>query len=102
MVLRHLNLWFLSGRKIIIFLVVLVIFAATLEIWVVNRLATYGGQINQLEKSKSALMLQNQILKNQIAQNSSLKVLETKAHNLGFEPIKNIQYIKDMGLALSH
>ncbi len=101
MIFTYLKLWFLSGKKIVIFLVVLMVFAAVLEIWVVNRLATFGSQINKLEKNKSALTLQNQILKNQIAQDSSLKVIETKARVLGFEPIKNIQYIKDSGLALN-
>ena len=78
----------------IVFLVILM-----LEIWVVNRLTTYGNKIQELKLTRASLELENQILENQIAQISSMLTTETKASLLGFESIKNIEYIKTPNLA---
>lgn len=62
----------------------LLIVVFILEIWVANRLATNGKQIQDIKKSQSDLILENQILENLIAQNMSLSKIEQKARNLGF------------------
>lgn len=91
----------LISKKIIIFLAILVMGITILEIWAVNRLATYGNKISQLENTRSELMLQNQLLENQIAQRSSLQETQELAKKLGFEHIKNLSYLKEPGLALN-
>lgn len=90
------------GKKIVVGLAFIVISITVLEIWVVNRVSTYGIQIIQLEQTKSALILQNQVLGNQIAQIASLKNMEDISRNLGFEHTKNIQYLQTAGLALNY
>ncbi len=51
-------------KKILIVVCLIVIPVVVLEIWSVNRLATYGVQISELERSKDRLKLENQILEN--------------------------------------
>jgi hypothetical protein len=46
-------------RKIVIGLVLLIIFFVTIEIWVANRLATFGEKINGLEKLKILSILKS-------------------------------------------
>lgn len=70
-----------------------------LEIWMTNRLSTYGSKIQEINDLKSQLTLENSLLENEIAQDSSLSVIEVKANSLGFESIKNIDYIKPEALA---
>ena len=80
--------------KIALCLLVLVFI---LEIWMVNRLSTYGKQIQNIKEAQSELILENQILENSIAQNMSLKKIETEAQNFGFLGIKDLEYIKSSG-----
>lgn len=75
-------------------LVLVIIFVMTIEIWVANRLSTFGERINGLESTKYSLALENDYLRNQIAQKKSLILNEKKSESLGFGKIKNIQYIK--------
>lgn len=70
-----------------------------LEIWMVNRLSTYGYKISELQKTKAALNLENQILENLIAEQVSLSSMESRANELGFALIKNLEYIKSASLA---
>lgn len=88
-------------RKLVITLIVVIIFVVTIEIWVSNRLSTFGEKINGLESTKYSLALENDYLKNQIAQKKSLNLNEKKSALLGFEKIKNIQYIKDQEVAVN-
>jgi hypothetical protein len=88
-------------RKIVVGLVLLIIFVVTIEIWVANRLATFGEKINGLESTKYSLQLENDYIKNQIAQKKSLNLNQKKSFNLGFGKIKNIEYIKSLPIALN-
>lgn len=88
-------------RKLVIGSVLLVIFFVTLEIWVANRLSTFGEKINSLESTKYSLELENDYLRNQVAQKKSLSLNQKKSLNLGFDKAKKIEYIKDAGLALN-
>lgn len=81
-------------RKLVITLVLVIIFVVMVEIWVANRLSTFGEKINGLESTKYSLALENDYLKNQIAQKKSLTLNEKKSKSLGFDKMKNIQYIK--------
>ncbi len=79
-----------GGVLIIVFL---------LEIWMVNQYTTSGTKLERLQQLKSSLELQNQILENHIAEETSLPQVESKATKLGFTPINQIQYIKSPSLA---
>lgn len=68
--------------------------ALSAEIWIVNRLSTYGDKIYQLKQAQAALELENQVLSNSIATASSMVMLEKKATQLGFDTIGSIEYIK--------
>lgn len=81
-------------RKLVITLVLVIIFVVTIEIWVANRLSTFGEKINGLESTKYSLQLENDYIRNQIAQKKSLMLNEKKSESLGYTDIKNIQYIK--------
>lgn len=85
--------WF---RKKIIGLILLVVAGvAVLEIWMVNRLATYGEQLSKLEEIKGSLTTENELLENDIAEKSSLSHLGEKAKAEGFIPIKTLKYVKE-------
>lgn len=70
-----------------------------LEIWAANRLSTYGDKIQDIKSAKMAIELENQVLENQIAQQSSLASIEIRAVALGFTTVKNWQYFKPSNLA---
>lgn len=80
---------------------VFLIIVFILEIWMVNRLSTYGTKIEQLQEAEVNLKLENQILENQIAQNNSLAQIEERSSLLGFGNTKNLEYIKSPALASS-
>lgn len=85
-------------KKFIITLLLLLIPFVVLEIWSLNRLSTLGEQINTLEKTKQALILENQLLENEISKYSSLKEILKKATLFGFEKSNNIEYFKMVNL----
>lgn len=66
----------------------------SLEIWIVNRLSTYGDKIQELKVAQARLELENQIISNSIAKDSSMVTLEKRATELGFSSINQIEYIK--------
>lgn len=96
----------LNGQKlkyqIILLLALLVLFATVLTIWSVNRLATVGEQIAQIERTKSALELENELLEKKIAEKKSLAQVEQSSKQLGFGKIQKIEYVSDSGLAFNH
>lgn len=70
-----------------------------LEIWMVNRLSTYGSKIQQLKVAQDSLILENQVLQNQLAENTALVNVEQKAASLGFSTVQNYDYFKASMLA---
>ena len=95
------NLEIVSGakRKIYIVSAVIILMAIIVEIWTVNRLSTFGQELNKLDQQKAALQLNNQVLQNEIAQDSSLQEISNESKNLGLQPIAHIQYLKPSNLA---
>lgn len=67
-----------------------------------NRLATVGEQIAQLDKTKYALELENELLEKKIAEKRSLSAIEESSKSLGFGKIQTIEYVSDNGIALNH
>lgn len=78
--------------------VILILFLV-FEVWMVNRLSTMGNKISQLSEVKRNLELENQLLESQIAEKSSLQVIEQKASRLGFKSIDKVEALKDQNLA---
>lgn len=91
-----------SKRKLILILLLGLIPLILVEIWATNRLATYGQQISQLERTKKSLTEENEILSNKIAEKSSLNKSELHALNLGFQKVKNIETVTLPSLALNN
>lgn len=69
-----------------------------LEIWMVNRLSNDGQKIAEIKVTQAKLELDNQVLENTIAENSSINVLEQKVSPLGFNTTKNFLYLKPQAL----
>lgn len=70
-----------------------------LEIWLVNRLASFGQRMHQLMLAQARLELENQLLENQLASKTSLNYLSLRSEQLGFVRGKDIQYLKPSPVA---
>lgn len=99
--IQNINSQISFRKKILIVVSLVIIPVVVLEIWSVNRLATYGVQISELERSKDRLKLENQILENKIAEKSSLLIIEAMAKKYGYSKAQNVEYLKLSGLALN-
>ncbi len=65
-----------------------------IEIWANNTAASYGGKFQKLSVLEKNLQMDNLIIQNNIAKNSSLKVIASKSAELGFSSTESIQYIR--------
>jgi len=76
-------------------LVILTFFVLTvIEIWASNIVVTYGEKFESLSKLSKSLKMENQVLENEIAKNSSLISIASKSAELGFSKPESIQYIR--------
>ena len=88
----------INSRRILIFLAISLFVLVIFEIWVLNRLSTFGEQIVKIEISSGELKKENQLLENQVAEMTSLLVIEAKARMLGLSKSKRYEYIKPQEL----
>mgnify|MGYP001600787163 CR=1 len=65
-----------------------------IEIWASNTVVAFGEKLDKLTDAEKNLKLENQILENEIAKNSSLVNLASKSAALGFSSAVSIQYIR--------
>lgn len=65
-----------------------------LQIWVSNSTITFGEKFDSLQSTRKYLELENQILENQIAQDSSLVSIASSSASLGFSRSVSIEYIR--------
>lgn len=65
-----------------------------IEIWVNTATVSYGAKFEEMEEVARTLLMENQILENEIAKNSSLINISSKSAELGFIPAKSVQYIR--------
>lgn len=65
-----------------------------LEIWVSNSTITFGEKFESLQSIRKHLVLENQILENQIAKDSSLTSVASSSASLGFSKPVSIEYIR--------
>ncbi len=63
-------------------------------IWTNNTVISYGEKYEKLESLEKSLKMENQILKNEIAKNVSLRAIASKSSELGFSQTSSIQYIR--------
>lgn len=71
------------------------LFVLTLiKIWASNTAVAYGEKYEKLFALEKNLKMENQILENEIATNSSLATIASKSAELGFSPFGSIQYIR--------
>lgn len=81
-------------RKYIILTLICLVTLVLVEIWASNTAIAYGEKYEELSVLEKKLKIQNQILENEIATNSSLKMIATKSAQLGFSNHQSIQYIR--------
>lgn len=98
---NHLLILATHRRKVVVALVFCLITIALVEIWVMNRLSTYGEQIAKLEYASSTIKTENRLLENKIAEKSSLKEIYEKSTALGFNSTRKIQYLQPSGVAFN-
>ena len=79
----------------VLVIILVSLFALTLgEIWASNSVITYGEKYEKLSSLEKNLRMENQLIENEIAKNSSLNVISTKSAELGFSNSQSIQYIR--------
>lgn len=64
------------------------------QIWVNNTVVGFGDRLESISQLKKALEMENQLLENEIANDSSLVNIATKGAELGFSSFESIQYIR--------
>lgn len=80
-------------RKIFLTAVLIFVSVAVIEVWLANRLVTYGVKLKQIEETVSVLGMENSILRNEIAKKSSLAQIKSYSIALGFGTIQHILYL---------
>lgn len=87
-----------SKKKIFgkyLYLVVVSFFILILiGIWINHAVIVYGEKYEKLSALEKNLKMENQILENEIAKDSSLGTVATKSAELGFSTTQSIQYIR--------
>lgn len=91
------NSWF--RKKLLMFFALIIVIVSVLEIWAVNRLATFGSEISKLELAKNSLQMENEILENKIAEKSSLLKIEENSKIFGFKKITKLEYFQTQNIA---
>lgn len=75
--------------------ILLSLFVLTIaEVWASNTLVSYGDKFESLSRVSKSLQMENLILENQIAKNTSLVSIASKSASLGFSEPESIQYIR--------
>ncbi len=83
-----------SLTRIIKIGLVVFIIGVVIEVLIINRSSTLGAKISQIEREKAELELDNADLRDKLYRKISLNESFLSAGALGFEAIKNIEYIK--------
>jgi hypothetical protein len=81
-------------KKYIILATISLLFLTLIEIWASNTVVAFGEKYEKLSTIEKNLKIENLILENEIASNSSLKTIASKSAELGFSKLQSIQYIR--------
>jgi cell division protein FtsL len=80
-------------KAFIISLFVLIFVMFGLQVVISNLISTSGDKIQLMEQRYQSLMVQNEDLKKQIAQNTSLANLQKLAEEMGFKKNDSVVYL---------
>lgn len=81
-------------KRYFVFTIFGLIVLTLIEIWANNTVVSYGSKFEKLSILQKNLQMENLILQNDIAKNSSLVVIASKSAELGFSSTQSIQYIR--------
>ena len=81
-------------KKYIVATVISLFALVLIEIWISNTVIAYSDKFEKLSVLEKNLKMENAILVNDIAANSSLKAIASKSAQLGFLKQQSIQYIR--------
>lgn len=81
-------------KKYIVLTIISLFTLILIEIWTNNTVIAYGERYEKLSTLEKNLEMENQILGNEIAANSSLNSIASKSAELGFSSLPSIQYIR--------
>lgn len=81
-------------KKYIFLIAASLLILVVVQIWTNNTAVTFGEKFEQLSKLQQTLKMENQMLVNEIARESSLEVVASKSAELGFSKAESIQYIR--------
>lgn len=83
-----------NKKKYIFFVAVCLFILILVEIWSSNIVASFGENFASTSQLKQALIMENQILENEIAEYASLSKVASESAKLGFSRPQSIQYIR--------
>ena len=83
-----------ASKKYIYFAMSSLLFLVIFEIWVNNTLASFGSKYENISMLQQSIKLENQVLENELALQTSLVNIATQSSTLGFSKPKQIQYIR--------
>lgn len=81
------------NKKVVVVGAILLMSLTVLEIWANNTLVNYGEKLEEISQMQDQLQLENQILENKIAVESSLSHIASSSSELGLASPKSIQYL---------
>ena len=81
-------------RKLIVLAFFGLFILTLIEIWASNTAVAFGEKFDKLSILQKNLEMENRILENEIAKNSSLLNIASKGAELGFLQSESIQYIR--------
>ena len=92
----------ITKKKIIVTTLLIVVISLVLEIWSLNRLATFGDQIVKFESATADLSLENQMLENEIAKRSAFKTISEAANSIGFKRTTHVEFVSPPTVAYNN
>lgn len=81
-------------QRHIILISVLVLTLIVFEIWTTHNLSKFSNKFGDIARLEESLRLENQVLKNELAQKNSLTNIASQSAGAGFSKPTNIEYIR--------
>ena len=84
--------WF--SKKFIFFAAFGIFVLIIVEVWASNTVVAYGEKFENISLLQRSLSMENQILENEIASQSSLTNIASQSALLGFSKTERLEYIR--------
>lgn len=81
--------------RLAVFTIAVTIVLALLQLFLANRLAGFSGELANLEKSEKELVYANELLKKEVAHESSIAGIAIKATESSFETSRNFLIVSE-------